>query len=319
MMAQRKVTDRAHRYRANRLAPLGSKVCALCGSRQNLTVDHKDGHPDHTTRSNLRWLCKSCNTARGIWMRDHGRGRLTHQYNPAKGEPPTYEQYAWAVSQQQHSGEHGEAGAIIHATPKELRSEYARRIAGSASQTKRRRADERWNPAAAADAAFREFHGHDSKELVTVKRKVHRHEHLAGAGELRGLSVKPVGHGPVRHIGGLKKAILAFNEGMNQLFIGGGDQFLSDAELLKFGVRKPIHELETLGKVVALDYFTSKSHLGEEGGTAVYAHQLRTTNEDGRHVVVKIARYPDLIYRVLDQQMEFSGGSYEIRAEGIDK
>jgi len=77
--------------------------------------------------------------------------------------------------------------------------------------------------------------------------------------------------------------------------------------------------LETLGKVVALDYFTSKSHLGEEGGTAVYAHQLRTTNEDGRHVTVKIARYPDLIYRVLDQQMEFSGGSYEIRAEGIDK
>ncbi len=93
---------------------------------------------------------------------------------------------------------------------------------------------------------------------------------------------------------------------------------MSDQELRKFGISKP-HELETLGKVVSLDYFTSKSHLGDEGGTAVYAHTLRTTNENGRHVVVRIARYPDLIYRVMDQQMEFSGGSYEIRAEGIDK
>ena len=36
-------------------------------------------------------------------------------------------------------------------------------------------------------------------------------------------------------------------------------------------------------------------------------------------MVVTIARYPDLIYRVRDEQLEFSGGSYEIRAEGIDK
>ena len=93
---------------------------------------------------------------------------------------------------------------------------------------------------------------------------------------------------------------------------------MSDAELKKFGIRNP-HEIETLGKVTALDYFTTKTHLGSEGGTAVYAHRLRTTNQDGQHVTVTIARYPDLIYRVMDQQFEFSGGSYEIRAEGIDK
>jgi hypothetical protein len=177
----------------------------------------------------------------------------------------------------------------------------------------------RGNPAKAAAAGYEEFHGHPSKEVVTVSKKIHHHAHLAAAGELRGLSVRPIGHGlPVRTIGGFKGAILAFNEAKNQLFIEGGDQWLSDAELHAFGVRK-IHEIETLGKVVALDYFTSKSHLGSEGGTAVYAHKLRTTNENGRHVTVVIARYPDLIYRVLDQQLEFSGGSYEIRAEGIDK
>jgi hypothetical protein len=420
-MAQRKnVTDRAHRYRANALAPAGPRVCALCGSRSNITVDHIDGHPDHTERKNLRFLCKKCNTARGIWMRDHGKGRLTHQYNPASKGPPSYEQYAWAVANQQHSGEHGGAGAIIHATPAELRSEYARRIAAKARGTKRARAERlrrlkeerdriedmqpegqgiykgnpwpfsdkrlsarqttpatggaayhtarrkpddlnreflkkskaeleeragkrgakkgkpEWiqrmelregnaakkrkrNPADLAADAFKEFHGHDSKELVIVSKKIHHHTHLAAAGELRGLSVKPIGHGlPVRHIGGLKGALLAFNEAKNQLFIEGGDQFMDDAELKKFGIRNP-HEIETLGKVTALDYFTTKTHLGSEGGTAVYAHKLRTTNQDGQHVTVTIARYPDLIYRVMDQQFEFSGGSYEIRAEGIDK
>jgi hypothetical protein len=34
---------------------------------------------------------------------------------------------------------------------------------------------------------------------------------------------------------------------------------------------------------------------------------------------VKIARYPDLIYDVRNEQLLFSGGSYEIIAEGIDK
>jgi hypothetical protein len=177
----------------------------------------------------------------------------------------------------------------------------------------------RGNPAKAAAEGYEDFHGHPSTETVTVKKKLHFHKHLSGAGELRGLSVKPIGHGlPVRTISGLGKAILAFNESKNQLFVEGGDQYLSDGELRNFGIRKP-HEIETLGKVVALDYFTSKSHLGKEGGTAVYSHKLRTTNENGQHVTVVIARYPDLIYRVLDQQLEFSGGSYEIRAEGIDK
>jgi hypothetical protein len=67
------------------------------------------------------------------------------------------------------------------------------------------------------------------------------------------------------------------------------------------------------------EWLARAADLGDEGGTAVYAHQFRTTNENGRHVVVEIARYPDLIYRTLDQQFEFSGGSYVIRAEGIDK
>jgi hypothetical protein len=48
---------------------------------------------------------------------------------------PTFAQYAYAVSQQEHSGAHGEAGAIIHATPAAKRHEYAMEIA----RRKRRR------------------------------------------------------------------------------------------------------------------------------------------------------------------------------------
>ena len=131
--------------------------------------------------------------------------------------------------------------------------------------------------------------------------------------------VKPIGHGlPNRTLKGFKKALLAFNEAKNQLYVEGGDQALSAEELQNFGIREP-HETEVLGKVVAVDYFTTKDHLGEEGGTAVYGHQFRTTNENGQHVVVTIAQYPTLIYRVLDEQLEFAGGSYTIRAEGIDQ
>lgn len=85
MMAQRAVTDRAHRYRANELAPVAGKVCLFCGSTRFVVPDHWDGHPDHTAPDNLEHLCKSCNTAKGPAFRKAGRGRLTHQYNPTKG------------------------------------------------------------------------------------------------------------------------------------------------------------------------------------------------------------------------------------------
>jgi hypothetical protein len=375
MMAQRNVTDRALRYRAQKNVR-GPKKCVICGSTRNIDVMHLDGNESHGDAANLAYGCRSCNGKLAAAFKRLGKGRPTNQYNPAGKEPPTFQQYAWAVSQQTgreyvkgrgfSEGDHGEAGAIIHATPRSLRAEYAARIAAGKRGRARSRDLERWNPAdrrailenriraaeaayakekargrsgaaaskdayralqelkklnpaAAAADAFKEFHGHNSKEVVSVKRKVHHHDHLAAAGELRGMSVKPVSKVlEVRHIGGLGKALLCFNESKNQLFIEGGDQFMSSAELKKFGITHP-HELETLGKVTAFDYFTNKTHLGDEGGEAVYAHQLRTTNEDGKHVVVAIARYPDLIYRVLDQQMEFSGGSYEIRAEGIDK
>ena len=178
----------------------------------------------------------------------------------------------------------------------------------------KKRDNPRLNPADAAVQGFEAFHGHQPDEIVEVVKKVHFHEHLSGAGILKRLVVLGI-DGKKHSIQAFGGALLAFNEQRNQLFIEGGDQRMN---LEDFGISEP-HEVETLGEVKVIDYHTTKDHLGSEGGTATYTHKFRTTNENGEHVTVKVARYPDLIYRVRDEQLEFSGGSYKIRAEGIDK
>lgn len=322
-MARANITDRAHRYRANKLAPAGRKVCAWCGSTSNVVPDHIDGHPDHTTRDNLQWLCKSCNTKKGAAFAKLGKGRLTKQYNPSQGVP-TFQQYAWAVANHTR-GAHDEGGVIIHATPRRKRIEYAKQIAG----VKRERGTDsslpEWarnpgkrNPAEAAAEAFKEFHGYPPNEVIKVVREVHHHKHLAAAGDLAGLIVRPIdARLPNQKIEGMGDALLCFNEKKNQLFIENANG-ISNAGLRRFGITT-VHEIETIGKILKVGYFTDKKHLGKEGGEAIYSHTFRTTNENGTHITVKIARYPDLIYRVLEEQFEISGGSYEILREGIDK
>ena len=411
MMAQRvNVTDRAQRYRAQKNVT-GPKLCVLCGSRTNIDVMHLDGNESHGEPANLAYGCRSCNGTLAAAFKAIGAGRPTNQYNPAKGDYPTFQQYAWAVSSgarqyypnstKHESGVKDEAGAVIHATPKHKRIEYAKRIASakrykaranpwpfsskgrsardttpasggiaaSLARAKKRpavdrasienkkflerqaKADKkeqkkydldhaalekhyakggtlaeflksnparlkrgcRANPSVAAADAYEEFHGHASRELVTVKKKIHSHEHLAAAGVLTFMVVRGI-DGQVHNIEKFKGALLCFNESKTQLFIEGGDQSIN---LEDFGIHKP-HERETLGRLQDIDYDTRKDHLGDEGGQATYTHRFRTTNKGGKHVTIKFARYPDLVYEVLNEQLLFSGGSYTIRAEGID-
>ena len=229
-----------------------------------------------------------------------------HSVTPYTGNPSAFEQ---CVSDVEARGGARDPRAVCAAAG---RKKYGQREMTRRSLAGKRKAAKR-NPATAAAEGFEEFHGYPPDEIVTVEKRVHFHKHLSGAGKLKALVVKGVDH-QTHTIKGFGPALLAFNEAKDQLFVEGGDQSL---DLREFGIEKP-HELETIGKVLAIDYFTNKTHLGEDGGRATYAHQFRTTNENGQHVVVTIARYPDLIYRRLDEQLEFSGGSYTIRAEGID-
>lgn len=378
-MAQRNITDRAERYRAQN-SVTGPRKCVMCGSRSDLQVMHLTGNESHGETANLAYGCRSCNGILSAAFKTLKLGRPTNQYNPAKASVPTFEQYMWAVSNHTR-GAHDDGGKVIHATPKSKRIEYARRIVSKAQATKRERADDRWNPAqftqalkefsglrgvdkdpsrqtaiedlvfaaetesdlfdegdshlnktqilkvrafiakwgrknpaSASAEVFEEFHGFKPSEVITVTKKHHYHEHLAAAGKLTHLKVDGIDKQP-HTIKGFKGAILAFNEECNQLFIEGGDQSL---DLSAFGLDAP-HELETLGRLTDIGYQTNKTHLGDEGGEAVYVHKFRSTNVGGKHVIVRVARYPDLIYDRRNEQLLLSGGSYEILAEGINK
>lgn len=186
----------------------------------------------------------------------------------------------------------------------------------------------RENPAGAAAEAFKRFHGREAREFVTVTKKIHRHGNLWSLGTLRMLKIRTE-RGQTVKLSGFKGAYLAANEqafgdlsetgraNLTQLYVEGGDQ---SVDLKSFGIDPDrAHEVETLGKAIVIDYHTVKVHLGGEGGDAIYRHKFRTTREGDREVTLRVAKFPDVIYRVLDQQLEFSGGSYEIRAEGIDK
>jgi hypothetical protein len=442
------ITDRAKRYRAQNNVT-GPRKCVLCGSRADLGVMHLTGNESHGETANLAYGCRSCNGKLAAAYKAVGAGKPTNQYNPSSGVP-TFEQYMWAVSN--HSrGAHDSGGAVIHATPKHKRIEYARRIVSKSQQTKRDRLDDRWNPptrqnlfgfgkgkdarrttpahggiafhqgrmksrkspddrnaeflrsqlkpkvkksagasampdeatlqagfkrglslsdmlranpaawfptatyaqglvdrlsvegikariveskskqggyevvwkgkrkgkrnpASASAEVFEDFHGFGPTEVVTVSKEIHHHAHLASLGELVQLDVWGV-DGKGHKVTGFKGALLACNESRDQLFVEGGDQTMNLAD---FGIRKP-HETETLGRVTNIGYQTNKTHLGDEGGEAVYVHRFRATNQNGKHVVVKMTREPDLIYDVRNEQLLFSGGSYEILREGINK
>jgi hypothetical protein len=87
-------------------------------------VDHIDGVEAHGSPENLRWLCASHNVTEGIRLARAGQGVKTRQYNPGAY---TLAQYTQAVLEHTR-GAHDAGGAVIHATPKEKRREFAAEI-----------------------------------------------------------------------------------------------------------------------------------------------------------------------------------------------
>jgi len=166
---------------------------------------------------------------------------------------------------------------------------------GKLNKGKRKR-----NPADESAVAFEQFQGRPSEEQIVIERQIHYHRHLAAAGKLEKLVVVSR-QGDRVTLSDFKGAVLAFNEKGTQLFVEGGDQRVN---LREFGIATP-HEMETLGDVTDVEYFTTKDHLGSDGGTAIYHHKFKRP-------------YPELVYDVPNRQLTFSGGKYVILPEGID-
>lgn len=126
---KKSVTDRALRYRANQEPPDGPRICGYCGARSNVEIEHVNGREEDFSRENLMWACRSCNTRKGIALRNAGLGRRTHQYNPVGARSLGQ----WLTAVMSAKGESSsmsvrDAVAMIRATSPAKRSEYAEEI-----------------------------------------------------------------------------------------------------------------------------------------------------------------------------------------------
>lgn len=189
---------------------------------------------------------------------------------------------------------------------------------GRAGRAKKLNAGVRKNGVEAARAKYEEFHGRPSEETFEITTAIHEHHVLSGIGEMVKLVVlvpSNNGHGfaaRVKLTDFGEGCLLAQNEEGTQLYIEGGNQ---SVDLDVFGIHE-FHELEVLGKVERVYYFTVKDHLGDDGGEAIYNHKfggLRWVNGKRRR-----SPLPTLVYDVRNQLLMFAGGGYTIPAEGID-
>lgn len=162
----------------------------------------------------------------------------------------------------------------------------------------------RHNPEAEAAERSAIFHGHPPEEIFQFKTRVHDHEWVSGMGKLERLFILNL-DGEEVELDSFRGARLTQNEKGTQIMITGGDQ---SVEIEDFGIDREPHELELLGTLARVWYYTTKTHLRpEDGGTAIYDHEF---GGRGR-------RRPVVMYDVLNRLLSVVGGDYTILPEGI--
>jgi hypothetical protein len=212
--------------------------------------------------------------------------------------------------------------------PRAVCAAAGRRKYGQAEMTRRAKAGKRAaargagkrnprNPLDASDAAYEQFHGEGPEGTTTIEWQEHWHTHVWAVGDLVSMYVLLPAS---RRESGLsnivtihfdherpkeRRTFLDANEKGTQMFIDGGDQRVNLAD---FGLdASGAHETVVLGSLKRLDYFTTKTHLGKEGGTAVYKHMM---GEEGGEL-------PTVVYHTIDKKLAVVGGSYTMPTEGI--
>lgn len=174
----------------------------------------------------------------------------------------------------------------------------------------------RKNPVESAADRYEYFHGRPPEKDFVIKTPIHRHGVLSGIGALKELLILAITGDKQVKLEHFKGAILSETEKGTQLYIKGGDQAVN---LKDFGISQP-HEMEILGALVNVVYFTRKDHLRpEDGGTANYKHKFAGEGRTKKYVFGKKgARLPMVGYDVRNKLLSIQGGTYTIVAEGID-
>lgn len=178
----------------------------------------------------------------------------------------------------------------------------------------------RKNPVDREAQVYREFHGRDPEEVITISEKIHVHDKLSGVGVLEFLVIDAVDGKSSVKLSGFKGALLAQDKEKRQLFIEGGDQSVN---LNDFGIDpRKRHEQEVLGVATQIAYETRKDHLGEAGGAgerAVHVHPFGSKHgidvSDPRRK--SGSRLPIVLYDTRNRKLAFAGGGYDLPEVGI--
>lgn len=151
---------------------------------------------------------------------------------------------------------------------------------------------------------YDEFHGPGAKGrdvVIDLEYPIKTHHVLSGIGKLVQIKISTYLSPRVEVTLGFKGTYLAQDTKKTQLFIEGGNQAVNLAD---FNIRGPIHELEPLGEMTWVFYDTEKTHLGDDGGDAIYKHRFGSVK-------------PLVIYDTRNKLLMLAGGGYDMPPEGI--
>ncbi len=154
-----------------------------------------------------------------------------------------------------------------------------------------------------ADRIYEEFHGRPSDEEIFAEEEIQMRENLGVLGRLVQIVCECV-TGQAFKINFGEDVFLCASADGKQLYIVGGDQSL-DLEAMGFSDEQRSKDKVFIGSAQQVTYRTRKRF--DDFAEIDYVHDF---GEDG-------GTLPALVYDRLNQVIEFAGGDYEIKPEGI--
>lgn len=182
------------------------------------------------------------------------------------------------------------AREMIRETPPAKRRQFARELAA------RRR-----NQPTAAELSEK-FHGRPVERVTMLEEPVRERAHLAELGQLIEIDITSLAEEQLALSFEHTQVRLCASPGGGQLYLAGGDQ---QVDVESFGIEETRKDFVVLGAVDEIVYYTAKAM--DDFKPHSYFHELG--EESGQR--------PVLIYDRLNQSLQFVGGHYTTRPEGL--
>lgn len=155
-----------------------------------------------------------------------------------------------------------------------------------------------------ADRIYESFHGRPSEEEIFAEEEIQIRENLSVLGRLVQIVCESISNSQPYRINFGEDVMLCVSSDGKQLYIVGGDQSLNLNEM-EFSPEQQQKDKVFIGSAQQVTYRTRKHF--DNFAEIDYVHDF---GEDG-------GTLPALIYDRLNQVIEFAGGDYEIKPEGI--